>query len=80
MAGGEKHGGGRVKKREAGVRKPGRCGEEAVEARSVMFPLCGFARRRGSSEREESCKRERVGEDVFQRERAFSIDEAKVTV
>lgn len=77
----EKHEGGRVKKREAGVRKPGRCGEEAVEARSAMFPLCGFARRRGSTRaRERNCVRERVGEDVFQRERAFSIDEAKVTV
>ena len=71
------------------MRKPGDLGrlgetwggEEAVEARSAMFPLCGFVRRRGSTRvREKNRGRKGGGENVLQRERAFSIDEAKVTV
>lgn len=52
--------------------------EEAVEARSAMFPLCGFACRRGSTRAREKDRGRKRGR--LQRERAFSIDEAKVTV
>jgi len=41
-------------------------GEEAVETRSAMFPLCGFACRRGSTRaREKDRGRKRGEENVF---------------
>lgn len=60
----------RKRERGSGGGEEGR-GEEAVETRSAMFPLCGFARRRGSKEREE---KDTASSSVL------SIDEAKVTV
>lgn len=78
---GEKHGGGQVKKKKEAEEKGSRGdeegrGEEAVETRSAMFPLCGFS----CSRRTATAVREREERKTLTSSSVLSIDEAKVTV